>query len=113
MVETTGNGAAIVEELFAIIESRRGGDPKTSYVAKKFAKGTDHIAKKVGEEAVELAIAAARRNKPEIVAESADRLFHMFVLWADTGVTPAEVFAQLAARRGVSGIDEKKQRKQT
>ena len=105
--------AGIVDELFALIESRRGADPKTSYVGRKFAKGIDHIAKKVGEEAVEVAIAAARRERGEIIAESADLLFHLFVLWASVDIRPEAVFAELAARRGVSGIDAKHGARQT
>ena len=101
---------AVLNELFAVIESRKGGDPETSYVARKFAKGSDHIAKKVGEEAVEVAIAAARRQRHEIISESADLLFHLFMLWSNEGIAPEEIWAALDARRGVSGLDEKKSR---
>ena len=45
------NSDSVLDELYAVIESRKGGDPEKSYTAKKFAKGTDHIAKKIGEEA--------------------------------------------------------------
>jgi phosphoribosyl-ATP pyrophosphohydrolase len=96
-----------LEELYAIIDQRRGGDPATSYVARSFAKGRAKLAQKVGEEAVETAIAAVSADRDAIVAESADLLFHLMMLWADAGIAPADVLAALEARRGVSGIDEK------
>ncbi len=107
------SNAAILDELYAVIESRRGGDPATSYTAKLFAKGRDHIAKKFGEEAVEAVIAATSQSKPELIAESADVLFHLLVLWAERDIKPAEVFAALAIRKSQSGIEEKKNRKNT
>ena len=57
---------SVLDELYGVIESRKGGDPEKSYTAKKFAKGADHIAKKIGEEATEVAIAAARRERGEV-----------------------------------------------
>lgn len=102
--------AAILDELFAVIEGRKGGDPSTSYTAKLFAKGRGHIAKKFGEEAVETVIAATSQQKAELIAESADLLYHLLVLWAERGIKPAEVFAELEKRKGVFGLDEKKRR---
>ncbi len=107
-----GNSTAIFDELWKVIESRKGGDPERSYTAKLFTKGHVHIAKKLGEEAIETVIAATREKKSEVIAESADLLFHLLVLWSDCGVKPADVYAELAKRKGVSGIDEKKKRAQ-
>ncbi|MEQ8667250.1 MAG: phosphoribosyl-ATP diphosphatase [Rhodospirillales bacterium] len=104
-------GAAIINELFAVIESRKGGDPETSYTAKLFDRGRELIARKFGEEAVETVLAAVKDDRGEIAAESADVLFHLMVLWADAGLTPDDIWAQLEARRGTSGIEEKKSRK--
>ena len=101
----------VIERVYDVINSRRDGDPKESYVAKQFGKGRAKIAEKVGEEAVETVIAAIQDDKREIVAESTDLLFHMLMLWADAGVKPADVFSELARREGMSGITEKKQRK--
>ena len=101
---------SVLDELYSVIESRKGGDPEKSYTAKKFAKGTDHIAKKIGEEATEVAIAAARRERGEIIAESADLLFHLLILWSDQNIRPEAVLDALRVRRGVSGLDEKKAR---
>ncbi len=100
----------ILDRLEAVIASRKGGDADKSYVAKLFAKGRKKIAQKVGEEAVETALAAVMDDKQEVVAESADLLFHLMVLWADMGISPDDIFVELAKREGISGIDEKNSR---
>ena len=97
-------GGRVIEELFEVIEQRKGGDPETSYVARTVARGREHIAKKVGEEGVEVALAGALGDRKGVVSESADLLFHLLVLWSDSGVAPAEVFGELSNRRGVSGL---------
>lgn len=102
--------AQILERLFATIESRRGADPSSSWTAKLFSKGRPKIAQKFGEEAVEVNIAALVEGPDALTAESADLLYHLMVLWADVGVTPADVWAELEKREGTSGIDEKKSR---
>ena len=101
----------ILDRLYRTVASRKGADPETSYTAKLFARGTPKIAQKVGEEAVETIIEAVRGDKTKIASESADLLYHLLVLWANEGVDPADVYAQLAAREGTSGIAEKKSRK--
>jgi len=101
---------SVIDELYGVIASRKGGDPTKSYTANKFAKGTNHIAKKIGEEATEVAIAAAQRERGNILAESADLLFHLLILWADQDIRPEEALRVLRDRRGVSGLDEKKSR---
>ncbi len=102
--------ADILDKLEQVILSRKGGDTERSYVAKLFAKGRKKIAQKVGEEAVELALAGVLDDKAEAISESADLLFHMMVLWADMGILPEDIFAELAKREGLSGIDEKNAR---
>jgi phosphoribosyl-ATP pyrophosphohydrolase len=111
MSKTEGADSAVLERLYELIESRRGGDPEKSYVARLLERGTSKIAQKVGEEAVEVALAAVSGKRRKVVDESADVLFHLLVLWADAGVKPEEVFAALRDREGVSGIDEKRKRK--
>jgi len=101
----------ILDALYATIAGRQGADPETSYTAKLFAKGRGKIAQKLGEEAVESVIAALSQGKGELVGESADLLYHLMVLWADCGVRPDEVWAELRRREGVSGIAEKNSRK--
>ena len=117
MTEPSGGGGSdkpsdsdILGRLFALIESRRNADPEHSYVARLLGKGTAKIAQKFGEEAVETVIAAALRDRGATIAESADALFHLLVLWADQGIAPAEIWRELADREGTSGIDEKKAR---
>ena len=104
-------GAAL-ERLWRVIESRRGADPATSYTAKLFARGNAKIAQKLGEEAVEAVIEGVKGDRAALIGESADLLYHLFVLWAATGLTPADVAAELARREGTSGINEKKGRKE-
>ncbi|HWI27394.1 MAG TPA: phosphoribosyl-ATP diphosphatase [Stellaceae bacterium] len=99
-----------LDRLYAVISARRGADPAGSYTAKLFAEGSAKIAKKLGEEAVEAVIEGVRGDGPRLVAESADLLYHLLVLWADRGIAPAEVWRALDARAGVSGIDEKNSR---
>jgi phosphoribosyl-ATP pyrophosphohydrolase len=101
----------ILDQLFAAIEARRGADPATSYTAKLMSRGTHKIAQKLGEEAVEAVIEAVSRRPDKLVAESADVLYHLLVLWADAGVTPQSVWAELKRRENVSGIAEKLGRK--
>ena len=96
--------------LQSIVESRKGASPETSYIAKLFAKGRNKLAQKVGEEAVEVAIAAVAEERKELVGESADLLYHLAVLWAECEVSPAEVWAKLAEREGTSGLIEKASR---
>lgn len=98
--------------LFATIEARKGADPTSSYTAKLFGKGKAKIAQKLGEEATETVIAAMQGDKAEIAAESADLLYHLLVLWAETGVAPDDVWAILDEREGISGIAEKASRQE-
>jgi len=100
-----------IDTLFQVIQSRKGADPETSYTAKLFAKGRKKIAQKVGEEAVETALAALAEGPGGVVSESADLLYHLLVLWAEMGVSPDDVWAELNRRAGVSGIEEKNSRK--
>jgi phosphoribosyl-ATP pyrophosphohydrolase len=102
-----------LERLYEVIASRKGGDPAVSHTAKLFAKGRAKIAQKMGEEAVELAIAAVAETRDEVISESADLVFHLLVLWADCGVTIDDVRAELRRREGLSGIEEKKARQLT
>jgi phosphoribosyl-ATP pyrophosphohydrolase len=102
--------ASILDRLFKVIESRRDASTDISYTAKLFAKGRRKIARKVGEEAVEVVVAALAESKDRVADESADLLYHLLVLWADSGLKARDVWAALAAREGMSGINEKKAR---
>jgi phosphoribosyl-ATP pyrophosphohydrolase len=100
----------IMEQLYQTALSRKGADAESSYTARLFAKGRSKIAQKVGEEAVELALAAVRGEREEAIGESADLIYHLCVLWADMGIAPEEIMAKLQSREGISGIDEKNSR---
>jgi len=100
-----------LDRLFATVASRKRADPKRSYTAQLLKKGVAQCAKKLGEEGVEAALAAVGGKKKEIVAESADVLFHLLVVWAACGVKPESVYRVLAQRQGRSGLKEKKSRK--
>ena len=101
----------LVDRQFATIESRKNGDPDKSYVAKMYGRGLNKIAEKMGEEAIETIVAAVAKDKGETILESADLLFHLMLLSSSKGIKPADVFAELAKREGLSGIEEKKGRK--
>lgn len=101
----------ILKQLADVIDSRRGADAETSYVARLFARGDDAILKKVGEEATETVMAAKDGVKERIVGETADLWFHCMVLLSHHGLRPEDVLAELQRRAGTSGIEEKALRK--
>ena len=110
------NGLASVDEhvldqLYSVIDSRKGADPDTSYTARLFSRGRQQIAKKLGEEAVEALIEGIRGDKTKLVGESADMLYHLLTLWASINVKPKAVWNELARREGLSGLAEKASRK--
>lgn len=100
----------ILRRLTHTIESRKGADPGSSYVASLFSKGHDAILKKIGEEAAETLLAAKDGDKLHIVRETADLWFHCLVMLAWHGLGPDDVLAELKRREGISGVDEKKSR---
>ncbi|CAG4917067.1 phosphoribosyl-ATP diphosphatase [Paraburkholderia saeva] len=101
--------------LAAIIDSRKGGDPDTSYVSRLFDKGDDAVLKKIGEEATEVVLAAKdtrHGGAPKaLVGEVADLWFHCLVMLSHFDLSPADVLAELERREGTSGIEEKALRK--
>jgi phosphoribosyl-ATP pyrophosphohydrolase len=100
----------MIESLFKTILVRKGADPASSYTAALFAKGRQKIAQKLGEEAVETALAAMTNDAKAVTAESADVLYHLCVLWAHMGITPDDIAAELKRRETMSGLDEKASR---
>ena len=102
-----GEGAVVLDRLHAVVESRRRADPNVSHSARLLSRGTAKIAQKFGEEAVECLIEAVAGNRAALIAESADVLYHLVVMWVDAGLAPEEVWAELVRREGVSGIAEK------
>lgn len=106
----TARDGTTLDSLFKTIAARGHTDPAASYTAKLLSQGTEQVAKKLGEEALETALAAVAGRRAGVVSESADLLYHLLVLWAATSVTPAEVWAELARREGTSGLAEKARR---
>jgi len=96
----------ILHRVGAVIASRKGADPTTSYVAKLFDKGLDSILKKVGEEATETVMAAKDGDAQKVVYEVADLWFHTMVALAHFGLQPEDVLRELARREGLSGLEE-------
>ncbi len=92
---------SLLDELYQVIESRKGADPESSRTAKLFERGVPKIAQKVGEEAVETVIEGVGGKNGALAEESADLLYHLLVLWAARGLPPAQVWQVLATRRGV------------
>ena len=100
----------VLARVAATIESRKGEDAGTSYVASLLARGEDAILKKIGEEATETVLAAKGGDPARITSEVADLWFHCLVLLAHHGLRPADVLAELARREGTSGHAEKASR---
>ena len=94
----------LLDQLYGVIMERRGADPKTSHTAELFERGTNGIAQKVGEEAVEVVIEAVAGDRGRLAEESADLLYHLLVLWAACGLEPAQVWQALASRRRVARL---------
>ena len=102
--------SSVLDRLWDVVVSRRDVDPSVSHSARLLSRGVAKVAQKFGEEAVECLIEAVAGNHNALVAESADVLYHLMVLWVSAGVSPDEVWAELARREGVSGIAEKSSR---
>jgi phosphoribosyl-ATP pyrophosphohydrolase len=101
--------ADVVQRLGAVIESRRDADPATSWSARLLGDRS-LAAKKLAEEAVELALASVQDDRAGLVAESADMVYHWLIVLAGAGVPLDEVAQALEAREGRSGIEEKRSR---
>ena len=100
----------VLDRLWNVVMSRRNADRAISHSARLLSRGPAKVAQKFGEEAVECLIEAVRGDRDAVVAESADVLYHLVVVWVSTGVAPEEVWAELVRREGVSGITEKASR---
>lgn len=96
-----------LEELFDIVEERANASPDESWTARLLSKGPEKCAEKFGEEAVEAIIEAAKGNKTGLIKESADVIFHLFVLLRSQDITLSEVMDELTSRQFQSGLAEK------
>jgi phosphoribosyl-ATP pyrophosphohydrolase len=96
-----------LHDLAARVKERAQASPDVSYTRKLIDRGVAHCAKKLGEEAVETAIAAIAEDRDRVVAETADLLYHLLVVLEVRGIALAEVEASLGERIGRSGLEEK------
>ena len=94
-------------DLEARIAERASASPEESWTAKLIAAGPERAAKKFGEEAVEAVIAAVKGDRAELIAESADVLYHLLVVLRARDVALRDVLSQLEARTARSGLAEK------
>jgi phosphoribosyl-ATP pyrophosphohydrolase len=96
-----------VERLHQAVLAARNADPTTSRTARLLRSGRPKMAKKLAEEAVEVAIDALNAHSDAVVRESADLLYHLVVLWVASGVRPADVWKEMTRRERLLGIAEK------
>ena len=104
-------GPFTLQDLEKRVLMRAQASPETSYTRALIDKGVTHCAKKLGEEAVEAAIAAVAEDRQRTIAEAADVLYHLLVVLHVRGIALDEVEAELGARTRQSGLDEKAARK--
>jgi phosphoribosyl-ATP pyrophosphohydrolase len=96
-----------LDRLFADVQQARGRNPSTSRTAKLFRDGVQKMAKKLVEEAVEVGLDAVQMNRESVILESADVFYQLAVIWAECGVSPADVMGEIDRRERVYGIAEK------
>ncbi|MGI9384143.1 MAG: phosphoribosyl-ATP diphosphatase [Methyloligellaceae bacterium] len=100
----------VLSRLASVIRVRRAADADSSYTRKLLDGGPERCAKKLGEEAVELIIAAAAEDDASVKAEAADLLYHLIVLLEARGIALDDVLQVLEGRMGTSGLEEKASR---
>src|ERR1700747_16499 len=96
-----------IERLYQAVLAARDLDPATSRTARLFQRGPAKMAKKVAEEAIEVAIDSVNADAEAVIRESADLLYNLAVLWAASGVRPADVWREMERREHLLGIAEK------
>lgn len=96
-----------IDRLYEAVLAARQDDPTLSRTAKLFSGGISKMAKKLGEEAIEVGIGAIQGRRDEVIEESADVLYQLCVLWAECEITPEDVRAEMDRRERLYGIAEK------
>jgi phosphoribosyl-ATP pyrophosphohydrolase len=102
--------ARVMDRLWSTIIARKNADPLISHSARLLSRGVNKVAQKFGEESVECLIEAVAGNREALIAESADVLYHLLVMWVAVGLRPEDVWSELKRREGISGIAEKSAR---
>ena len=96
-----------LERLFAAVQEARDQHPSASRTSKLFRDGVQKMAKKLVEESIEVGLDAVQMNREAVILESADVLYHLAVIWAECGVSPADVLGEIDRRERLYGIAEK------
>jgi phosphoribosyl-ATP pyrophosphohydrolase len=96
-----------LERLYRSVIALQKGDPALSRTARLMRAGRAKVAKKLAEEAAEVVIDAMQGDREAVVRESADLLYHLVVLWAEAGIRPAQVWAEMDRRERLLGLAEK------
>ena len=99
-----------LDKIYDIIASRKDASPEDSYTAQLLANAPANPARKLCEEATEVLIEALNHNKVKLIAESADLLYHLLVVWAVADIDPQDVWQELDRRQDTSGLVEKQSR---
>ena len=103
--------AEVLDRVFKTIEDRhtefKNGENSDSRTVRLFERGTAKIAQKFGEEAVETGIEAIAKRKGPLIAEAADVLYLLLVMWKDRGIAPKDVWKELAKRHKMPEIEER------
>ena len=100
-----------IDKLYHTLLDRKNANPETSYVSSLYHKGENSLLKKIAEEAAEFCFAVKDNDKKEIIYEAADLAFHTLIALALKNIHPEAVLQELKRREGLSGIEEKKNRK--
>ena len=98
-----------LEKLFYDLLEKKNIDKEISYTS-TLLTNKNVLAKKIGEETIEVILEYLGNNKDKIIQESADLLYHLIVMWISSNVNPSEVWQELQKRKGISGFEEKKSR---
>lgn len=99
--------AEAIKRLHRAVLAARQADPAVSRTARLFQDGLPKMAKKVAEEAFEVGLDAVKGDRKAIIAESADLVYNLVVLWVQTGIAPEDVWAEMRRRERMMGIAEK------
>jgi phosphoribosyl-ATP pyrophosphohydrolase len=94
-------------KLYAFVVEARGREPSLSRTSKLFSDGVAKMAKKLAEEAVEVGLDAVQKQNDHVILESVDLLYHLCVIWAECGVGPEDIAAEIARRQRLYGVIEK------
>ena len=98
-----------LEKLFDDLLKKKKFDKENSYTS-TLISDKKLLAKKIGEETIEVILEYLANDKDKIIKESSDLLYHLSVMWISAEVKPADIWNELQKRKGISGIDEKKSR---